>query len=308
MFTQEEINKIIEAGRIGAEARDLGASLVRPGASAREICDEIESYIVKKGARPAFPCNFSINEVAAHYSPGIEGVDDDVKVPDKAIVKVDVGASLDGYLSDTAVSVVVGSEALQELSNSAREALDEVVKIMRPDVRVYDIGKAIESAIKSHGYKPVKNLTGHTIERFTLHAGLSIPNYADRSMFYHRLRPGVQVAVEPFATSGRGFVVDGPKAYIYSATGSRPRNLSDGAKSLLEYILSRYSTLPFAKRWLYPDWKASEIEGLLAELVRSRALIEYPILIEASKSPVAQFEHTFLILPSGAIVTTKLSP
>ncbi|ADL18849.1 Methionine aminopeptidase [Acidilobus saccharovorans 345-15] len=303
MISQEEISRILEAGRIGAEARELGASLVKPGASAREICDEVESLIIRRGAKPAFPCNFSINEVAAHYSPGI---DDDVKVPDKAVVKVDVGASVDGYLSDTAVTVAIGSESFQQLALAAKSALDKVAEVMKPDIRVYDIGKTIESVIKSMGFKPVRNLTGHTIERYTLHAGLSVPNYAERTLFYHRLRPGTQVAVEPFATSGRGLVVDGPKAYIYSATGNRPQRISETARQLLEYILSHYSTLPFAKRWLYPEWKREEIEAGLAELVKARALVEYPVLIEASRAPVSQFEHTFVITHDGVIVATKL--
>jgi methionyl aminopeptidase len=302
LIGQDEINKILEAGKIGAEARELGASLVKPGASAREICDEIESLIAKRGARPAFPCNFSINEVAAHYSPGI---DDDVKVPEKAVVKVDVGASLDGYLSDTAATVAIGSEAFQQLAQAARSALERVINTIRPDVRVYDIGKTIEITIKSAGFRPVRNLTGHTLGRYVLHAGLSIPNYAERTTFYQRLRPGTQVAIEPFATPGRGLVVDGPKAYIYSATGNMPQRVSEDAKNLLEYVLSRFNTLPFAKRWLYPEWKPSEIERMLTELTRARALIEYPILVEASKAPVSQFEHTFLITQDKVIVTTS---
>ncbi|MGC9112074.1 type II methionyl aminopeptidase [Acidilobus sp.] len=303
MISQEEISRILEAGRIGAEARELGASLVKPGASAREICDEVESLIIKRGARPAFPCNFSVNEVAAHYSPGI---DDDVRVPDKAVVKVDVGASVDGYLSDTAVTVAIGSESFQQLALAAKSALDRVAEVMKPDVRVYDIGKTIESVIKSMGFKPVRNLTGHTIERYTLHAGLSVPNYAERALFYHRLRPGTQVAVEPFATTGRGLVIDGPRAYIYSATGNRPQRISEAARQLLEYILSHYGTLPFAKRWLYPEWKRKEIEAGLVELIKARALVEYPVLIEASRAPVSQFEHTFVITRDGVIVATKL--
>jgi len=133
-MSEEELKKILTAGAIAAEARDYGASLVKPGASAREVCEEVESLIIKRGARPAFPCNFSINEVAAHYTPGIS---DDVRVPDKAIVKVDVGASVDGYLADTAVSVVVGDdERLRALAESAKEALDAVIAIMAPNVRI----------------------------------------------------------------------------------------------------------------------------------------------------------------------------
>ncbi len=300
----EELEKISLAGRIAAEARDHGASLVRPGASAREVCEEVESLIVRRGAAPAFPCNFSINDVAAHYTPGIS---DNVRVPEKAIVKVDVGASVDGYLADTAVSVVVGSAELSHLMESAREALEAAASVVSPNVRVFEIGRAIERAITARGFRPVRNLTGHTMSRYVLHAGESIPNYGDRSAFYRRLRPPVLVAIEPFSTAGRGFVVDGPNAYIYSATGKEPKGASELALSVLQHILNKYRTLPFAVRWLSPEWKESELARALDELTRLRALHRYPILIEASRAPVAQFEHTFYITRSGVLVTTRAS-
>ncbi|MFP3295646.1 MAG: type II methionyl aminopeptidase [Caldisphaera sp.] len=302
MFGNEEIEKLMKAGSIGAEARELGASLIKPGASSREICDEVENSIMKKGAKLAFPCNLSINEIAAHYTPGIN---DDMKIPDVGVIKVDVGASIDGYLSDTATTVVLGTQ-FKELALTVNKALENVISIMEPNISIYDIGRAIESTIKSKGFKPIKNLTGHTISRYNLHAGESIPNYADRSTFYKRLRPGTQVAIEPFGTFGKGFVIDGPKAYIYSLTGRKPKAISEDAQHLLNYIQEKYNALPFAARWLTSEFEASKIELLLNELVRQKALVNYPILIEAGKGLVAQYEHTFLILNDKVIVTTLL--
>ncbi|AFZ71072.1 methionine aminopeptidase, type II [Caldisphaera lagunensis DSM 15908] len=300
MFSNEEIEKLIKAGKIGAEARDLGASLVKPGASSREICDEVENYIIKKGADIAFPCNLSINEIAAHYTPGIE---DDMKIPSMGIIKIDVGASIDGYLSDTATSVIIGDQ-FKELAMSVKKALENVINIMKPNISIYDIGKTIEMSIKSQGFRPIKNLTGHTISRYNLHAGESIPNYPDRTMFYKRLRPGTQVAIEPFGTFGKGFVIDGPKAFIYSLTGRKPKNISEDAKQLLEYIEKKYNALPFAARWLIKEFEKSKVEDLLNELTMQKALVDYPILIEAGRGIVAQYEHTFLILNDRVIVTT----
>lgn len=302
MFTNEELDKLIKAGKIGAEARELGASLVKPGASSREICEEIENLIIKRGAKLAFPCNLSINEIAAHYTPGIN---DDMKIPDSGIIKVDVGASIDGYLSDTATSVIIGSHN-KELASAVSKALESVINIMKPNISIYDIGKTIESVIKSSGFRPIKNLTGHTISRYNLHAGESVPNYADRNTFYKKLRPGTQVAIEPFGTIGKGFVIDGPKAYIYSLTGRKPKAISEEAQALLSYIQEKYSTLPFAARWLASEFEPSKVENMLGELVRQKAVVDYPILIEAGKGLVAQYEHTFLILNDKVIVTTLL--
>ncbi|MGC8566190.1 MAG: type II methionyl aminopeptidase [Caldisphaera sp.] len=303
MFSQDEIEKLLKSGKIGAEARDLGVSLVKPGASSREICEEVENLIIKRGAIPAFPCNFSINEIAAHYTPGI---DDDMKVPERGIVKVDIGANIDGYLSDTAASVALGSE-FKELTLSVEKSLKSVIEIMKPNITIYEIGKTIETNIRSNGYRPVKNLTGHTISRYSLHAGESVPNYADRKDFYKRLKPGTQVAIEPFGTTGKGFVVDGSKSFIYSFTGKIPKGVSEDALNLLNYIKNKYNRLPFAVRWLSKEFEPQKIGNLLSELVRQKALVDYPMLIEVSKSVVAQFEHTFLILNDKILVTTESS-
>ncbi|MDP8002980.1 MAG: type II methionyl aminopeptidase, partial [Caldisphaera sp.] len=131
--------------------------------------------------------------------------------------------------------------------------------------------------------------------------------YADRKDFYKRLKPGTQVAIEPFGTTGKGFVVDGSKSFIYSFTGKIPKGVSEDALNLLNYIKNKYNRLPFAVRWLSKEFEPQKIGNLLSELVRQKALVDYPMLIEVSKSVVAQFEHTFLILNDKILVTTESS-
>ncbi|MCE4607623.1 MAG: type II methionyl aminopeptidase [Caldisphaeraceae archaeon] len=301
MFTQEEMENLLKAGRIGAEARNIGASLVKEGASSREICEEVEGLIIKRGAKPAFPCNLSINEIAAHYTPGL---DDDLKIPGIGVVKIDVGAELNGYISDTATSVAIG-DSFKGLVSAVERSLSSVVSLMKPNISIYDVGKTIEKIIKESGFRPIKNLTGHTISRYNLHAGESIPNYPDRTYFYKKLRPGTQVAIEPFGTTGRGYVVDGSITNIYSFSGRNPKNVSGDALNLLNYIKEKYKKLPFASRWLLKEFEASKVPRMIGELVRQKALIGYPVLIEVSKGMVAQFEHTFLVLQNEVVVTTK---
>jgi len=296
-----DVDKLVEAGKIAGEARELGASLVKPGASAREICEEVEGYIRRKGAEPAFPCNFSVDEVAAHYTPGL---DDDVKLRGIEVVKVDVGAHIDGYIADTAKTVDL-SGVYEKLLEASRAALERVISIMKPNIRVYDIGKAIEAEIRKRGYKPVRNLTGHTIDRWAIHAGTQIPNYPDRATFHKRLRPGTLVAVEPFATNGRGIVRDGGLVNIYSLIPKKPKyKLSEEEAEILSYIQEHYRTLPFTPRWLLADFDKREIEAAIKSLVSKGLLYPYPILVEAGRGKVSQFEHTFLILEDRVIVTT----
>jgi methionyl aminopeptidase len=66
------LEKVRRAGVISGEARELGANMVDEGVKLLDVANEVEAYIVRKGAKPAFPTNLSINEVAAHYSPHSE--------------------------------------------------------------------------------------------------------------------------------------------------------------------------------------------------------------------------------------------
>lgn len=299
---EEAMRKLLLAGRIAAEARDYGARLVEAGRRASEVCGEVERFIVEKGARPAFPCNISINEVAAHYTPCLR---EDTVIPEGAVVKVDVGVHVDGYIADTAATVDL-SGGNQRLLEASREALKAVEGILRPGISLYEIGKTVYTTMKRLGFKPIKNLYGHTIGRYTVHAGLSIPNYPDRRMMIFRLRPPVLFAIEPFATNGAGMVTEASTTTIYSYLGRKPRiPLGPIEERLLGYIEENYKTLPFTPRWL--RGLASDDEILLAVrgLTVKGALEKYPVLVEKARGLVAQFEHTFLMLKDRIIVTTR---
>lgn len=98
----------------------------------------------------------SINNEAAHYTP-FEGDKKKFKTGD--LVKVDLGAMIDGYISDNAASIEVGNTGnYSDLIDSTREALNAAIKILRPMVNIYKIGEEIENVITSYGFKPVKTL------------------------------------------------------------------------------------------------------------------------------------------------------
>jgi len=294
------VEKLLQAGKIAAEAREYAAKLLAPGVSARSVCERVESFIVERGGKPAFPCNFSVDHVAAHYTPGVE---DDVVLEGGEVVKVDVGVHVDGYIADTAITVDLSGKQ-DRLLEAAREALEAAMRVVKPNVRVYDIGRAIEQAIKRKGYRPVRNLTGHTIDRWIIHAGTSIPNYPDRRGLAVRLRPGTLVAIEPFATNGRGIVREGGVVNIYSLVRKPRLPLSEEEKQVLEYIEREYRTLPFTQRWLARAFPQLDVEAIVKSLASKGVLHGYPILVEAARGLVSQFEHTFLILRDRVLVTT----
>ncbi len=297
---EQEFEAYMKAGEIACKALRYGLSMVREGAKLLEIANSIESYIRSLGGEPAFPVNISINEVAAHYTPppGDESV-----VPPKAVVKVDIGVHIDGYIADTAATVSL-DPSLNDLLQSCFEALENGLKIVAPGVKFAEFGKVVESVIKSRGYKPVYNLSGHSLDRYTIHAGDVIPNYRDIKCI-SRFRDGRAYALEPFATTGVGLVEDGPCVTIYAIryNPKKLKGLSENARKFVEEVYGSRRSLPFSTRW-YIDRYGSSLSEILNELRRSKMLIEYPVLVERSRGVVAQFEHTIVIYRGRTYVTT----
>ncbi len=293
---KEERDKWLLAGSIGKEMRELGISLCKPGAKVLDIAEAIENKAVEKGAKPSFPPNISINQIAAHYTPKF---DDKLELKDGDIVKIDVGASIDGYLSDTAATTVVGKME-NPLVKSAKDALDSVAKIIKPGMQVIEISSIIEDTIRKAGFSPVVNLGGHGIGRYSLHEGEFIANSRNYSGSYLR-KEGV-VAVEPFATTGGGYVVDSSEVQILSLiTHKNVRSLL--GREILKFIEEEYKELPFAKRWIIKKFgKLADME--MKALVAAGALNEFNVLKERDEGMVAQFEHSFLFDDGKVTITT----
>ena len=276
-----------EAGRIASRARELGLRLTVPGARRRDVAEAIEAFVRAAGAQPAFPANLSRNDEAAHYTPG---PDDPVVFAAGDVVKVDVGAHLDGAIADTADTVEVGGGRRHEnLIRAARDGLRAGIAEVRPGVAVENVSRAIAEAIRAHGVKPIVDLTGHSIEPYLLHAGKSIPNVPGHSDA--TLVEGEIVAIEPFATNGMGSIRNGPFGNIV-----RFRRDPGGGDPVLARLFGRFRTLPFALRWANaPDEREA--------LRRARSgLQSYPVFVERAGGLVAQAEHTVLVGPAGAEV------
>jgi len=134
---------------------------VKPGVKLEEVAEKVESYIRELGGQPAFPLNISINEVAAHRTPMIG---DDEVIPEESVVKVDIGVHFNGYIADTAVTLVF-NDKYNKLAEAAADALEKALLAVGPGVRFSKVGAVIETTIKKHGYKAIKNLSGHSLDR-----------------------------------------------------------------------------------------------------------------------------------------------
>ena len=294
MISDEALERYRKAGRIVAHLRKTVPELVREGVRVVDICEKVESTIIEMGGRPAFPCNVGVNEIAAHYTSPFG---DTSRVPNGSIVKVDFGAHVDGFIADSAISVSLNPK-LSPMVWTAEEALRKALEIVRPGAKASELGALIQTTIERRGFKPIRNLTGHFVERYTVHTGEAIPNVG--SMVGGKLSVGQVCALEPFVTSrlAKGEVTDGDRAYIFRFSRRKGTDTEEG-KRLIAHIEREFRTLPFARRWLARlDWLRNA-EATFAELVKSRCVSGYPILVERSGEPVAQAEHTVLITESG---------
>ncbi|MBI2632738.1 type II methionyl aminopeptidase, partial [Candidatus Pacearchaeota archaeon] len=241
-MNKEEIEKLVKAGKIAKQVVDFAKTFIKSTMPLLELAEKLESKIIELGAKPAFPINLSINEVAAHSTPSFN----DSSIA-QGLIKVDIGVHINGYVADTAISLdLEQNEENKALISAAENALNSAVQLIKFSISFNEIGKIIENTIKKSGFHPVTNLSGHSIEPWNLHAGVTIPNFDNSQIL--PLKEGLY-AVEPFATLGLGSVRDGKPSGIYSF--QKKGNVRDSfAREVLTFIKSEYNTLPFCSRWL----------------------------------------------------------
>ncbi|MEM4267549.1 MAG: type II methionyl aminopeptidase [Candidatus Woesearchaeota archaeon] len=286
----------IVAGRIAAQVREFSKPLISKGASILEIADKIEAKIRELGAKPAFPVNLSINDVAAHYTP----VMDDPLVLDDQVIKVDIGVVYNGAIGDTAYTVDISGK-YSDLVRASEEALNNVVREIHPDITLGEIGRIIQETIQSYGYSPIRNLCGHGLGINSVHQKPSIPNYDSGDV--SKLKIGSCFAIEPFATNGRGLIKESIGAMIFSQIASKPVR-SQNARQLFSDIY-KYNGLPFATRWFKDTYTEAKLNLGLRELRLAGNIRDYPPLTEISKGIVSQAEHSFFVAEDKIIVLTK---
>jgi len=299
-YDKEELEKFRLSGRILRETREEMKTVVKENMLVIDVCEKTEALIRAKGGKPAFPCNVSINEVTAHYTspPG-----DTSRIPEACTVKVDLGVQLDGYVTDTAFTASFNPEG-RAMANTAEQALKTAIQSIHGDMALGKIGSLIETSIRNRGFKPISNLTGHSVGRYLIHAGTSIPNVG-QPVSFAKVRAGEVYAIEPFVTlpEAAGRVDDSPQTTIYRLLKAKSVKM-DSAKKLLTHIEANFRTLPFAERWLIGLVPKEQHDAAFKELLSSKAIMSYPVFVEVSKKPVAQAEHTLLLMEEGCEVLT----
>ena len=298
-MSNEPLDKYVKSGRILAQVREFVRATPVEGRRLVDICEDVEGKIRELGAEPAFPCNVGVNDVAAHYTSPYQ---DSSVIPSNSLVKIDFGVSLDGFVTDTAISRSL-NPSYDSMIVAAEASLQEGLAAVAPGRKLSDIGGLVERCMQRYGFQPIRNLTGHKIDRYTIHAGKSVPNVS--GIESGKFEVGEIYAIEPFATlrDAEGVVQDREMGNIYRFVRAKGTKSKDAGK-LAEYIHETYKTLPFASRWLFDSWRDGDVKVAFSELVANRCIVGYPVLVEASGSVVSQAEHTVVVTENGCRVLT----
>ena len=308
---------------------------LQPGKTYHEVIESAERFIHRHGGKPAFPATIHSNDLAAHFTTnhlvqGPEGWEGDMVLEKGDCIKIDYGVHIKGHIGDNALTFEVGNTNNHtEQIKAAKEARDAAIEVMHPGTPWYKVGAAAAQPSIDAGFQPIRNLCGHQLKPWELHAGVSIPSYAcgpDNRGFKGVVEEGSVYAVEPFNTTGKSGLIENigspSSSNIYRVTGlttSRKARAKGQLKplgaQLARNLEERYSTLPFAERWAYPMLEKpfpdadeaslqSKWNALVKKLISIRFLETYHALRCMDGGNICQFEHTVYITDGGPEILT----
>jgi methionyl aminopeptidase len=263
------------------------------------VCETVEAEIERRGGKPAFPTQTSINEVAAHDCPT---PDDDRTYQSGDLAKLDIGVHIDGWVVDTATTVNVGGTGNGRMVEAARQALAAAVQACKPGIPVRDVSVAIERAITGAGFTPLENLCGHGVGHYIVHSPPAITNTVRAAEGRLPIR-GV-IAIEPFATDGNGR--SGPRgaSEVFRLLPEAKDRLEDfGVGPDFARALLSWRGLPIARRY-FRTFGNEAVAVAFRRLEEAKLLHSYPPLVARSGRPVAQAEHSVYLGPEGVIQLT----
>ncbi|MFH2028906.1 MAG: type II methionyl aminopeptidase [Nanoarchaeota archaeon] len=292
---EEILNSYKKAGKIAAEALAYGKELIKKDAKVLDICNKVEEKIIGLGGEIAFPSQISLNETAAHFCPE----DKEGLILTDQIVSLDVGVHIDGCIGDNACSVDLSGNN-SDLIKASKEALKAAIETVKVGVKLSDIGKAIEETIKSYGFQPVRNLSGHGLDHYNIHCYPTIPNFDTQQP---EVLEKCVIAIEPFATDGIGLIHEKGEPTVFTLMGKKSARV--GFVRNIQKQLESYKGLPFTTRWITKNFSEAQVRFALNQFKQLGILKEYPPLVEKQNGLVSQAEHSLLV-DDEVIVLTKI--
>jgi len=222
--TVDELERMRRSGILAAEALREVARAVRPGVTGAALDRIAETFIRDHGGTPSFkgyrgfPASvcISVNDEVVH------GIPDGRPLRDGEIVSIDLGAVVEGFHGDTAVTVPVGEvgKELRRLLTVAREALYKGIEAVRPGQALGDVGGAVQQHAERAGFSVVRDFAGHGIGRH-LHEEPQVPNFGEPGTGTV-LRPGMTLAIEPMVNLGGSEVVMDGDGWTVRTRDGRP--------------------------------------------------------------------------------------
>jgi methionyl aminopeptidase len=280
-----------------------------------DLCETLENMvrrlIAENGLKAgiAFPTGCSLNWVAAHWTPNSG---DKTVLQYDDVMKLDFGTHIEGRIVDCAFTVAFNPQ-FDPLLEASREATNTGIREAGIDVRLGDIGAAIQETLESYEVeiggktfqiKSVRNLNGHSIGPYQIHGGKSVPIVKGGEQT--RMEEGEFYAIETFASTGKGYIREDLECSHYMKNfdvGHVPLRLP-AAKKLLATIDKNFSTLAFCRRYLD---RLGETKYLMAlkNLCDQGVVQPYPPLCDVKGSYVSQHEHTIFMRPTCKEVVSR---
>jgi len=327
---QEDVySKVRQAAEVHRQVRSYAQSFIKPGIKLTDMCQMLENknreLIQEDGLRRGigFPTGCSLNHVAAHYTPN---PGDDTVLQYDDVMKVDFGCQIDGRIIDSAWTVSFNPR-YDPLLKAVKEATEMGIATAGIDVRLCDVGEAIQEVMesyeveldgKTYPVQCIRNLNGHSIGPYQIHAGKSVPivKGGDET----KMEEDEMYAIETFGTTGRGYIVEDLECSHYMKNFHAPHVplRLPRSKKLLAHINKTFGTLAFCRRWLErPDGGSATVNGsngagkqerymgALKNLCDVGIIQAYPPLVDVKGTYTAQYEHTIMLRPTCKEIVSR---
>jgi len=316
---EDDYRDVRRAAESHRQTRKYVKSWIKPGMSMIDICERLEAHsrkmINEQGLKAglAFPTGCSLNHCAAHYTPN---AGDKTILGEHDVCKIDFGVHVNGRIVDCAFTVNFDHK-FDPLVNAVKEATNAGIKAAGIDVRLCDVGEIIEEVMTSHEIeldgktypiKSIRNLSGHSIERYRIHAGKSVPIVKGGDQT--KMEENEFYAIETFGSTGKGHVHDDMEVSHYMLNFDADIQRANGilrvarSKQLLHTINNNFGTLAFCRRWLD---RLGETKYLMAlkDLCDKGIVEPYPPLSDVKGCYTAQWEHTLVLRPTCKEVLSR---
>jgi methionyl aminopeptidase len=219
--SDEEIEIMGSAGKIAGQCLRMLGGMVRPGISTKELDEAAEEFMRSRGAIPTFKgyMGFPASICASPNDVVVHGIPDETRLFEGDIISIDVGATLDGFIGDTAATFPVGrvSREARELMDATRDSLSAGIAAAQEGNHLGDIGRAVENVVRKHNFSVVEDYAGHGVGR-SMHEDPSVPNYGVPGTG-PALRRGMVIAIEPMVNAGGPEVISYPNMRVVTKDG-----------------------------------------------------------------------------------------